>query len=280
MTLAFRIARMLVIGVLGAARWLAFLALMLALVFPLSRTAMQWYAQGRLRPLPEASSRAASGPGPEITTMGMTAEQRARIRAALRELRYRLPPRSVTFVLGGVPQSRLYDGAYSPALDLIRLESRVLEAGGVELRRAVAHEVGHYADQHHMDKRRRLAFMRLREIPRSRYWRSQDAPWEVRPDEDFAEVFAMLAIPSPVVPPRTVYGPLRQADDAEALMREAGIRFDGVTAPRDWRTAVRWEYNFFEDVMSYPSVSFAFWLTVIAYGAAGASRGMRREWRR
>lgn len=273
-----RIARTLVAGLLGGLRALAILAVALTVGVVLMQVGLRWYASGELTLFPGASppvNRAVP-----VAVLGATPAEAARIRGAVARLRYELPPHSITFQVIGRSICPQCGGDFVPALDLVQIERSVVDAGGPELEHTVAHEVGHFVDQHYLNDAQHARYKQLRHIPARLTWLAPDKPWELRPSEDFGEVFAVLNLPLVDSPPGTAYGPVRDPAAYERLLASAGVRLGARSTEPDWTAALAQEFATARDEMSIPTVRYLVWLVIVTYLAFGIIPAMHDAWRR
>jgi hypothetical protein len=269
--------RTAVAGVIGALQSLLVLALVAVLGVPLARAGLTWYARGSLEPVPLATR---DGELP-VRVIGANAAEARAVREAAGRLRYRPDPRAITFVVVEQVSSQPDNtGEYMPLLDVVRLERSVVREGGERLEWTVGHEVGHYADQRFLTNADRTAFRRLRGIPDNVSWTANDRPWEDRPIEDFAECFAEIAVPSPIRPPSTLWGPLRQPQRFERLLAQAGIRLDRELPPSGLLETARREAFFVRQVAADPVVGVEAAALLGLYLGLGMVPSMIRAWTR
>jgi hypothetical protein len=279
-SLTFRIARTLAAAALGALRSLVVLVLVLAIALPLLRIAASWYVRGTLdfAPAPAAQPTADLS---ALVIRGADARESSAVRAAIASLRYRVDPRAVSIVV--VDQNAASPGSsgeFLPYLDIIQLQRDVVDGGGLLLRWTVAHEIGHYVDQRYLTAATRQRFRQLRHIPPGLTWEASDQPWERRPDEDFAEVFAALSVPAAFTPPATVYGPVRDPLAYEALLRRSGVVLGRLPKPTTWVDVLTREYGLARDAVTDPRLSRLLLFFVLVYVALGALPPALRAWRR
>jgi hypothetical protein len=83
----------------------------------------------------------------------------------------------------------------------------------------LAHEIGHAVEVQKMSDAARTEFMELRGLDTSQDWRDLKDPWALRPQEDFAEVFAALDSPSFAWPIQTLGGRIRNEQALRALIQ-------------------------------------------------------------
>lgn len=276
--LPVRILRTLGAGVLGGLKWLLFLAIGVGVGVIVMRAGLQYYVSGSFSLFPAAAS--SSGSVADVPITGATPAEAAAIRRALGDLSYQLPARAVTFSVTDNPDCVQCGGDFQPALNLIQIERSLVDVGGAPLRHAVAHEIGHYVDQTYLLDSQRLEFMKLRRIPSNLSWLAENTAWQKRPVEDFAEVFAVLDLPTAEIPPETAYGPVRNPVAFRRLIESAGVRLGGQAPSSDWRSVAQQEFAFFEDMTTGPYMRLFWGLLVAVYVGVGAIPAMRDEWRR
>lgn len=272
-----RIVRTLIAGLLGALKALVLLVIGLIIGIVVIRAGLQWYASGSFSLFP--SSVPASNRVADLAVLDATPAEAAKIRDVLATLRYQLPPRAVTFSVAPSPLCAQCGGDYVPALDLIQIDRSLVDQGGPVLRHAIAHEVGHYVDEHYLRDSQRAQFMQLRHVPANVTWLSGNRPWQDRPSEDFAEVFAVLDSTTAESPPETSYGPLRDAAAFEQLLASAGVRFGQPSSRQDWRSVVTEELTFFKDITADPTASLLWEIAILVYVLYGALPAMHDAWR-
>lgn len=273
-----RFARILAAGASGAARWLLLLVVVLVVGLPALRSAVQWYVRGTPDPLPVAAP--ATVDPTRATILDASAQEAGAIRQVLAELRFGIPPADVTFAVTDQPRCAQCEGDYSFAFDRIEIDRAVVDSSGPTLRLAVAHEIGHYVDAHFLGPPQRASFMALRGIPANLSWESPDLPWARRPIEDFAEVFATLAVPSAVFAPDTAYGPVRDPAAIVALLKSVGVDLGRALPATDVRQILHLEVEFGQDLLSQPALAWSLFVTVLFYVLYGAWDPMVAEWRR
>lgn len=278
-SLTFRAARAMAAGAMAAVRWLLVLALVVAIGLPLARIAVGWYVRGTVELVPPPAS--ASSEGMQALAVGnATPSEAEAVRSAVASLRYRLDPRAVSVVLMDAdPLDPAAQGEYVPYLGIIRLRRSLVDLDGPPLQWAVAHEIGHYVDERYMTDPARARFMRLRHIPSSLAWQATLVPWNERPDEDFAEVFAALSVPEAFTPPATVYGRVRDPSAVEALLASVGVTFGRPPPPMGWLDVVAREYAFLRGIVSDPRIARALLAILAAYVALAAIPPAARAWR-
>ncbi len=220
--LTFRVARLLGATGFAVLRRLAFLLFVVALFLPLARAALVWYVRGTFDPVPPTERSAAAMRGLAVSAES-TSEADA-VRGAAANLRYRFDPHAVAVVVTNRGPAGA-QGEFLPFLNLIRVQRSVVRLGRIPLQWTLAHEIGHYVDDRFMTDPARARFRSLRRIPPSLTWQAPSAEWSRRPNEDFAEVFATLAVPSAVIPPATAYGRVANAPALVTLLRRTGIVF-------------------------------------------------------
>ncbi|HEY3318441.1 MAG TPA: hypothetical protein VGK50_08470 [Coriobacteriia bacterium] len=278
-SLTFRLLRALAAGALVAARWLILLVAVVAVGLPLMRVAAGWYARGTFDLTPPAENASPAGMS-ALAVRGGTAREVAAVRSAAASLRYRVDPRAVSVVvMDRDPLDVGAQGEFLPYLDLIRVKRSVIDLGGMPLRWTLAHEIGHYVDTRFMTDPARRRFMALRHIPPSLSWRAPALEWRQRPDEDFAEVFAALSVPSPLTPPSTVYGRVSDPAAIVGLLRGVGVRFGAGPPPTGWREALAREYELLRDTVSEPATLLPLLVLVVLYLALGALPAAANAWR-
>lgn len=276
----FRLARALIAGAAAAARWLAVLLAAVAVAVPLMRIGANWYVRGSidLTPPPPAASAGEMG---LLAVRDASPHEAAAIREAVAGLRYRIPPTAVSvMVVDDDPQRSGAEAEYLPYFGLIQVQRRVVGNGIARLQWTMAHEIGHYADHRYMTADARERFAALRGIPDDRDWQGTTLRWQDRPEEDFAEVFAALAVPSPLMPLGTSYGPIRNAPALLALLDSVGIAFGTPPPPRGWRDAIEREYQLVVDTLGDPAVLWPAVLLIGAYLLVGAVPAAVSAWRR
>jgi hypothetical protein len=275
--LTFRVVRTLLAGVLGALEALVILALLAVVGIPLLRSALTWYARGTPQPVPLA----AAGAGREVPVRVLDASpaETRNIRRALGQLRYRVDPSAITFVVtDNVSDQPDTTGEYMPLLDVVRLERSIVRENGDRLEWTVAHEVGHYADQRLLSQADRAKFEQFRGIPAGTSWSQQGLPWTDRPIEDFAEVFADLSLPSVPRTPATQWGRVRNRQQMESFFRASGIRLGAEVPASDWAETARREVSFGRQLAGDPSIGTQVLVLVLFYTALGAVPAMARAW--
>jgi hypothetical protein len=279
-SLTFRVARVIAAGAAGAARSLLVLVVLLAVGLPLARVAASWYVRGTLDLAP-ADVRVAAAETSELAVKGGTERETLAIRRAVGTLRYRVDPRAISVVvIDNDPGCENCAGEYLPYLDIIRVQRDIADADGVQLEWTMAHEIGHYVDQRYMTDAARTRFRSLRHIPPSLTWAAMDSPWQDRPDEDFAEVFAALAVPTAFTPPATAYGRVRDPAAYEELLRSVGVVFGRAPPPTGWGDVLAREFALARDTVTDPRLEGPLLALAAAYVALGAVPAGLRAWRR
>lgn len=275
-SLTFRVTRSLAAGLLGALRALAVLAVIIAVSLPMARLAADWYVRGRLEYAPPAGRR----PTVALAVGDVSPRESDAIRTAVGSLRYRIDPRAVSIIVVDGPDALPpgSSGEFLPYLDLIRIQRSVVDEGGSVLAWTLAHEIGHYVDSRFMTPAARAEFVRLRGIPPSLSWSSPGLPWERRPAEDFAEVFAALSVPSAVEVPGTTYGRVGEPAEFESLLSGVGAPLDRPPAPIGWRDVVSREVAFARDIFTDLRVSWPLLLLFAGYALFGAVKPASRAW--
>lgn len=159
----------------------------------------------------------ASNPDPvsaQVAIEGTPAQQRS-IRKAIDQLAWKVDP--TAFKVRVVPAGSLAEGhmgTYVYPDSIVCIDERVLANPEHEnLVHIVAHEIGHMVDLLYLDDTTRAWFMQTRGFSTTEVWAGQSAtPWEARPQEDFAEVYAVLDAPFALWPIQTIGGRIQQAD--------------------------------------------------------------------
>jgi hypothetical protein len=150
---------------------------------------------------------------------GSAADQVA-VRSALDDLVWPISnprPKIVVIPTGSLPTDTA--GTYTSNENVIRVsEDVVQDPERLGLSHVLAHEIGHQLDSMYLDEKGRSEFMTLRGRDSELNWASEDASWEQRPQEDFAEVFAALDAPASRVTIQTIGGRIRNATAMSALM--------------------------------------------------------------
>jgi len=105
-------------------------------------------------------------------------------------------------------------GTYIYPDSVICIDERVLANPEHEnLVHIVAHEIGHMVDLVYLSDATRAWFMKTRGFSVTEVWAGQKTtPWECRPQEDFAEVYAALDAPFALWPIQTLGGRIEQPD--------------------------------------------------------------------
>ncbi len=271
-----RIGRTLVAGILAGVKALALLTLGLLLGITLLRLGVQWYASGTFDPLPSANA-ASAGTAP-VPVLDATPDEAKAIRSAVASMRYKLPPRAVTFDVTDNPACAECGGEYVPALDLIRIYRPMFRENPLVLRQAVAHEVGHYVDQHYFTAALRAEYKRMRGIPASRPWHDPNASWYQQPAEDFAEVFGVLNVSTVAIPPQTVYGPVRDPKSYERLLAKAGVRLAAQPTTPTWRSVLAEEARLLGDATLDPSTKRVWQAVILLYFGYYVLTSMSNAW--
>jgi hypothetical protein len=276
-SLTFRFGRALVAGTFGALKSLAVFALVLAIGMPLSRAALEWYARGSFELIPPAV--AATGNEVPLKVADATPEEASAVRQAAAQMRYRVDPRALTFmVVDRVLTCPDCTGEYVPFLDLVRLDRKAVHSGGLTLQWTVAHEIGHYVDQRTMTDATRRRFMEMRGIPLDTPWVAPNEPWARRPTEDFAEVFAALSLPSAPHSPSTSWGRVRGEKRFEDLLADAGVTFGREVPASGPADVLRREVGFVKDISADPRIAWGLALLGAIYAGLGAWPPARRAW--
>lgn len=279
-SLTFRLARTLTAGAFAALRWLLVLAVVVVLGLPLMRIAAEWYVRGSVEAAPPPTS--ASPASMRALTVGNASPSEvAAVRSAAAGLRYRIDPHSLSVMLmDGDALGLGAQGEYLPYLGVIRLQRTLVDVGGMPLSWALAHEIGHSVDERNMTDAARTRFRAMRHIPSSLTWQAPSSPWNQRPDEDFAEVFAALAVPEAITPPATAYGRVANPAAFESLLRSVGVTFGRPPPPTSWRDVVARELAFLRSAVSEPRASRGLLVLLALYIALGAVPAMIDAWRR
>lgn len=172
----------------------------------------------------------ATSPSRLVRIEATTAEQ-VEIRESLDSLVWPVDPKS--FTIRVVPHGTMPDdpGMYLGPQHVIEIDAEVADDPiGKDLSHLLAHEIGHSLDLSKLDDQGRASFRKLRGIDPRQDWEDGHEPWNTRPQEDFAEVFAALDSPASVTPIRTFGG--RMAD--ETALRTLMARYQpGPMRPRE-----------------------------------------------
>lgn len=144
-----------------------------------------------------------------------TPQQQQAIRQVIDRLAWKVDP--AAFTVRVVPAGSLDEdhmGTYIHPDSVVCIDERVLANPEHEnLTHIVAHEIGHMVDLVYLDDATRTWFMRTRGFSQSEVWEgSKGTPWEARPQEDFAEVYAVLAAPFALWPIQTIGGRIAEPD--------------------------------------------------------------------
>lgn len=149
-----------------------------------------------------------------------TASERAAVRHALDDLVYPVDTSGFKVVVTtaeNLPENAA--GMYIYPENVIYLhEDVVRDPRRQGLSHVLAHEIGHMFDMVYMDESARVEFLKMRSFPPGTSWRSSDADWASRPEEDFAEVFAVLDAPSAGTPVQTDAGRIKNIAQARRLV--------------------------------------------------------------
>lgn len=273
-----RFGRTLIAGAVGLAWSTVGLVVLLVIGAITLQAGLQWYARGSIDLFPRA------GAGPrarsDVAVISATPEQASAIRHAVASLTYRLPRNAVTFGITNKPPCPMCVGFYQPATGLIQIERSAVDEGGAFLERAVAHEIGHFVDFRYLSEGDRSSFRRLRAIPEDIRWTDAREPWKRRPAEDFAEVFATLAVPAVVSPPQTAWGRVGNADEMTALLRRTGVKFDGTKHPGGLQPLVEQQLAFLRYSLADPPSRALVQALILLYIAIGTIGRMVEAWRR
>lgn len=276
-SLAERIGYTLWAAALGILRAAAVMLVALAVVVVVTQALLHWYATGTFTLFPAHLANPTQPASLAVTNA--TPAEAATIRKAVARLRFRLPAGAVGFGLIDQPPCPQCGGDYAP-YGLIQLTRGVVDQGGPALDRAVAHEVGHFVDTVYLTDVQRAEFMRLRGMPGGLSWQSPNLPWERRPVEDFAEVFAFLNVTAVDSGPQTAYGPVRDPKVFERLLASAGVRLGRESSAPDVRKIASQEIGFARDQTANPYIRLLFTLLIALYIVfAGLSDGLD-AWRR
>lgn len=268
-----QIARALAAAIVGAAWSLLLLAAALTVMVVILQAGLFWFESGSFELLPTATP--ASGAEVDVDIVGATPAEATAIREALASLRYRPAPGAVTFAVTAEPCESC-GGEFVSGLNLIRMQQTVVDGDSLLLRRAVAHEIGHYVDENLLTDAQRTEFRLQRRIPQEHSWSAMEEPWVDRPAEDFAEVFAIMNVAVATGPMNTAYGPVRDPAAFERLLESAGVRLDSPPLARDWRFVARQEVAFAAYLLTDR------WMRLAALGIFGfyAAYGARLAWRK
>lgn len=272
-----RIARSTIAGLLGGLEGALILVAIVIVGVVLLRAGFQYSATGTFTLLPPSPPRSSGAAG--VAVLDATPAEAAAIRRAIASLQYRLAPGSVTFRVVDQAECLQCGGDFVAGLDLIEIDRSVIDLSNPLLGHAVAHEIGHYVDARYLTDAQREQFMRLRHIPSSLSWQSADRPWQDRPNEDFAEVFAVLAMPNVQVAPETSYGRVQDPAPFRTLLRTAGVAFGTVPTQQTWRSIADQEYAFFRDMSSQTVVRLELLVLLVVYILWGAVAAFARTWR-
>lgn len=271
----FRLARTFWAGARAAGLAIATLAVVAVIAIPLGRAALDWYTHGQVEPLPPATAAKL----PDLRIMGATAAEEAAVKRAAAQMRYPVDPRAVTFIVTDqVISGPGSTGEYIPLLQVIRLQRSTVDDDGMALTWTVAHEVGHYVDQSRMDDAARQHFEQLRGIPPSTNWFSTDRPWDARPSEDFAEVFAAVSLPWLPHSPSTRWGPVRHQSAYEHILRAQGVVLHKQVPAMDWRESASREIAFARELAVEPRYGTMLGGLFALYLIVAAAPAMARSW--
>jgi|GEM_PF-3612100 len=161
---------------------------------------------------------------------GATVDETRLLRAAVESLRY--PVDTGLFAVKVVENDPMLTGASAIFVypeNVIYVDRETIRVSGTqELEHIMAHEIGHSVDLLLMDEAARQTVSRLRRYPAQLGWEGSQVAWNLRPQEDFAEVFATLVTPGSSQPIATSYGHIQ---DVKALRRVIDAYAPGVSAP-------------------------------------------------
>lgn len=219
-----------------------------------------------------------TGKQADVSVIHADDQQAAKIRRAVAHLRYQPPRAGLTFSVMDGPSPGM-QGEYLPGVNVIQIRATVVDGGGILLERALAHEIGHFVDQTRFNDAQRAEYMRWRHIPPNMTWLSWNQSWQDRPVEDFAEVFACLDAPSPLVPPTTRYGQIQDSTQFVQQLNSVGVKFDHQVQPYDWQAGARQEASFVRFVATDPRTRFALIFLALFYVLLGAIPGWKRGWK-
>ena len=164
-------------------------------------------------------AQAAASNADELVVEG-SPEAQAAVRHAFSTLKYPIDTSGFKVVVTD-PKNLAADtcGLYVGPQNIIYVSSdEVVSADGVALSHVLAHEIGHMIDATYFDETSRREFMRLRGFAAGTSWADPTADWNMRPSEDFAEVYAALDTPNSPFPIATYAGPLTNAASLQALI--------------------------------------------------------------
>ncbi len=194
----WRVTRTLIAGIQGALKGLVALALICAsfTVVPAVATSLanrgivdlSTFVPLSLVSPSQATTVNVEGTPPEIAT----------VRKALDDLVWPVTGSNVKIVVtrsSDLPADVL--GSYAQWSNEIDVSEDVVMFPATKgLSHVLAHELGHMLDAHYLNNAARYEFMTLRGFDPQQDWEGRSQPWEQRPQEDFAEVFAALDAPS------------------------------------------------------------------------------------
>ena len=192
------VVKTLLAGLAGAARGIIILTIGCVLVTSLAPAVVSLANRGTID-LDAFSPRVAqsSSKSAQVHVDGSPTEQAA-VREAIDKLAW--PVDTSAFKVKVVPRDQLPPGAagmYTYPSSVVYISAEVVnEPTRYYMSHVLAHEIGHMIDWTHLDDNARSEFLQLRGYDPSASWTDQSTPWEARPEEDFAEVFAALDAPS------------------------------------------------------------------------------------
>lgn len=269
-----RYLRAMAAALLGAGWYMTLFAVAVAFCAVVVQQAALWFETGSLD---LATPPAQAGHRNTVTVAGATPSEARAVNAALATLRYRPPSGSVTYGVTNDlgPQS---SGDFASGINLIQVRRDVVRRGGAVLRQTLAHEIGHYVDFNLLTDRERARFYQLRKIPMKYLWIDTNQPWEQTPSEDFAEVFASLAVPSGQGRPSTAYGPVTDPAEVERLLRDAGVRFGRRQPAPTAGSIVRRQIGLVTRALANRRSRLVLVAGVLISGAFGAASAWHKAW--
>jgi len=220
-----RLASFGIAGIEGAAAGLCVFVLTLALA---GAVLLAWIglANGSTPNLSSLAGRSqASVSGSATLRVFGTPAQQQKVRAALDDLVLPADTSAFSVVVKSADDLPLgTEAMYSYPASVISLSRDVVDgAYRAQTSYVLAHEIGHMFECVYLDHQGRSEFMRLRGFAEGTKWDDERAPWNQRPAEDFAEVYAAFAAPRGGMQIRTDAGPLSNPTAIESLIERYGL---------------------------------------------------------
>lgn len=195
-----RVIRIFVAGLKGALEGLLALAVACAMVAVLPTVVTSFANRGTVDVAAFVPrSRGSASQNSTVTVKGSRADC-ATVRRALDDLVWSVSSSTLKILVtldASLPPN--VGGTYTYPENVIRVSRDVVrDPVRRGLSHVLAHELGHMLDFEYLNTKMRSEFMMARGRDPRQDWEGTGLPWDERPEEDFAEVFAALAAPSSV----------------------------------------------------------------------------------